>query len=86
MVLTIGKLELQVKELEKQYNEGQTNLGNNVVNFIMQYQAGMNQVKANIALIHKQIAELVREKQEEDKKKKELESNKKETKEKVISK
>ena len=63
MVLTIDRLNLQVRELEKQYDEAQINLGNNVVNFIMQYQASMNQIKANIDLIHKQIAELVEEKQ-----------------------
>lgn len=58
MGLTIDKLNLQVVELEKQYDDMLANLGNNVVNFVMQYQAGMNQVKAKIDLIHSQIEEL----------------------------
>ena len=63
MVLTVDKLNLQVAELEKQYNEMMNGLGNYVVNYVMQYQAQMNQVKANIDLLHKQIRGLVKEEQ-----------------------
>lgn len=76
MVLTIDKLNLQVSELEKQYNDMMNNLGNNIVNYVMQYQTQMNQVKANIDLIHKQIKGLVHE---EQKAKKEIESKNKKT-------
>lgn len=76
MVLTVDKLNLQVAELEKQYDNMLANLGNEIVNSIMRYQATMNQVKAKIDLIHNQIGELVKEnnkaKKEAEKKKEEV--------------
>ena len=74
MVLTVEKLNLQVKELEKQYNNLLSSFGNNVINYVMQYQANLNQLKAKIDLVHKQIMELV---QEEQKLRKEIESKNK---------
>ena len=55
MVLTVEKLNLQVKELEKQYNNLLSSFGNNVINYVMQYQANLNQLKDKIDLVHKQI-------------------------------
>jgi len=74
MVLTKEKLELQVTELQKQYNELVNSLGNNVMNYIIQYQSQMTQIRAKIDLVHNQIGELVKE---EQKLKKEQESKNK---------
>ena len=74
MVLTKEKLELQVTELQKQYNGLVNSLGNNVMNYIIQYQSQMTQIKAKIDLVHNQIGELVKE---EQKAKKEMESKNK---------
>ena len=74
MVLTKEKLELQVTELQKQYNGLVNSLGNNVMNYIIQYQSQMTQIKAKIDLVHNQIGELVKE---EQKLKKEQESKNK---------
>ena len=70
MVLTIDKLNLQVKELEKQHAQLLESFSNNVVNFCFNYQANLQQLKAKIDLIHNQIGILVKENQKIEKEKK----------------
>ena len=72
MVITIEKLNLQVKALEDQYNLKLEGFGNSVVNFALQYQTSLQQIKAQIDLLHRQIGELIKEQQKEKKKTKEV--------------
>lgn len=70
MVLTVDKLNLQVAELQKQYSHTLENFSSNVVNFCFNYQANLQQLKAQIDLVHNQIGELVIENQKIEKEKK----------------
>ena len=76
MVLTIEKLQLQVAELEKQFNVMNTaqNMAQNLKTFIDNYNIQVVDTKARIDILHKQILELV---QEEQKLKKEIEAKNK---------
>ncbi len=76
MVLTIEKLQLQVTELEKQFNVMNTaqNMAQNLKTFIDNYNIQVVDTKARIDILHKQILELV---QEEQKLKKEIEAKNK---------
>ena len=77
MVITIDSLNLQVKVLEGQYNNLLEGFANSIVNFTLQYQTNLQQTKANIDLLHKQIAGLVIEKQKAEKDKKKIKEVKK---------
>ena len=68
MVITVDSLNLQVKALQDQYSKMLEEFGNNIVNFVFQYQTTLQQLKANIDLLHKQIGELVKDQQKEEKK------------------
>lgn len=70
MVITIEKLNLQVIALQDRHDKLLEGFGNNVVNFALQYQTNLQQIKAQIDLLHRQINELVKDQKKEEKKKK----------------
>lgn len=73
MVLTIEKLNLQIKTLEAQYNAMLNGSTNAMINFAFNYQKQVADVKAKIQVISGQVIELIREEQ----KAKKLEEQKK---------
>ena len=70
MVITVDSLNLQVKALQDQYGKMLESFSNNIINFALQYQNNLQNVKANIDFLHKQIGELVKEEQKSEKEKK----------------
>jgi hypothetical protein len=71
MVITIEKLNVEVVKLENEYKVMLDSFPNAVINFALQHQANIQQTKAKIDLIHKQIGELVKDKAKEEKEAKE---------------